>query len=125
MLRFIIIASLVLLISVKVPGQVNLQYIKGKKEIYNIGDTITLSIQIKAPEETCIDGMKTTKFFQKGISIIQQSLWIEIKKGLWQKDISLIITGNKKKEAILTVFRRNDKQSISHQEQFLQVTSDK
>ena len=117
-MRLIITSFLLLSMLFEAFGQVNVQYIKGEKEIYNIGDTIALSIQIMAPEETCLDGMKTTKFFQKGISIIRQSSWQEIKKGFWQKDISLIITGNKKKEAILTIFRRNDKQSVSHQEQF-------
>ena len=122
MLRYIAIAFLFLFISLKMYGQVNIQYVKGGKTNYNIGDTVVLSVRIKAPEETCIDGMKTTKLFQKGISIINQSEWQEIKKGLWQTTISLIIKGNKKKEAILTIFRRNDKQSISHQEQFKYIT---
>ena len=122
MLRYIAIAFLFLFISLKMYGQVNIQYVKGEKTNYNIGDTVVLSVQIKAPEETCIDGMKTTKLFQKGISIINQSEWREIKKGLWQTTVSLTIRGNKKNEAVLTVFRRNDKQSISHQEQFKYIT---
>ena len=69
-----------------------------------------------------MDGMKTTKLFQKGISIINQSEWREKKKGLGQTTVSLTIRGNKKNEAVLTVFRRNDKQSISHQEQFKYIT---
>lgn len=118
MLKYIAIAFLLFLASFEIYGQVSIKYIKGEKTDYNIGDTISLSIQIKAPEETCMDGMKTTKLFQKGISIVNQSEWKEIKKGFWKKNVSLVITGNKKKEATLTVFRRNDKQSISYQEQF-------
>jgi hypothetical protein len=106
------------ILSLNTFGQANIQYLKEEKTIYNIGDTIQLLIQIKAPEETCMDGMKTTKLFQKGISMISQSEWEEIKKGFWQKEISLVIKGNKNKEATLTIFRRNDKQSISQQEKF-------
>lgn len=118
MLKPIILIFSLFILSLNTFGQANIQYLKGEKTIYNIGDTIQLLIQVKAPEETCIDGMKTTKLFQKGISIISQSEWEEIKKGFWQKEISLVIKGNKNKEAILTIFRRNDKQSISHQEKF-------
>jgi hypothetical protein len=118
MLKPIILIFFLFILSLNTFGQSNIQYLKGEKTIYNIGDTIQLLIQIKAPEETCIDGMKTTKLFQKGISIISQSEWKEIKKGFWQKEISLVIKGNKNKEAILTIFRRNDKQSISQQEKF-------
>jgi hypothetical protein len=118
MLKPIILIFFLFILSLNTFGQSNIQYLKGEKTIYNIGDTIQLLIQIKTPEETCIDGMKTTKLFQKGISIISQSEWKEIKKGFWQKEISLVIKGNKNKEAILTIFRRNDKQSISQQEKF-------
>lgn len=118
MLKYIILIFSLFTLSLNTFGQANTQYLKGEQTIYNIGDTIQLLIQIKAPEETCIDGMKTTKLFQKGISIISQSEWKEVKKGFWEKEISLVIKGNKNKEAILTIFRRNDKQSISQQEKF-------
>jgi hypothetical protein len=99
-------------------GQINVQYIKGEKAAYSIGDTVTLSIQVKVPAETCLDGMEQTKFFQRGISIIKQSSWHEIRKGYWQKEISLVITRNRKGNAVITIMRRNDKQSVSCQEQF-------
>jgi len=99
-------------------SQINIIYTKGEKLSYNIGDTVSVSIQLKVPVETCLDGMNQTKLFQGGISIIKQSSWQEIKRGFWQKEISLIITGNKKGTAMLTVMRRNDKQSVSYQEQF-------
>jgi hypothetical protein len=118
MRKYLTISALILFSSLNAFGQINVQYIRGEKAIYNLGDTIMLSIQIKVPVETCLDGMNQTKFFQRGISIIKQSPWQEIKKGFWQKEISLIITGNKKGDALLTILRRNDKQSISYQEQF-------
>ncbi len=99
-------------------SQISTKYTKGEKTSYNIGDTVTISIMVKVPVETCLDGLNQTKLFQSGISIIMQSPWQEIRRGFWQKEISLIITGNKKGSAILTIMRRNDKQSVSYQEQF-------
>jgi hypothetical protein len=118
MVKFLAISVFILFSSLEVFSQITVQYIKGEKTNYAIGDTIMLSVRIKVPDETCLDGMNQTKFFQSGITILQQSLWQEIRKGYWQKEISIIITGNKKGKAMLTILRRNDKQSISHQEQF-------
>jgi hypothetical protein len=114
MLKKTIICTLILFSSVNVFGQIQVQH-KGEKTSYYLGDTVTLSIQIKVPSETCLDGMNQTKLFQRGISIIRQSAWHEIKKGYWQKEISLIIN---KGNATLTILRKNDKQSITHQEKF-------
>lgn len=99
-------------------GQISVRYLRGERETYAVGDTVTLSIQINVPPETCSDGMKGTKLFQSGISIVRQSEWREIGRGYRQKEISLRITGNKKRKATLTVVRRNDKQSVTHQLQF-------
>lgn len=99
-------------------SQIAIKYIKGEKATYAIDDSVSLSIEIKVPPETCIDGMNQTKLYQSGISIIEQWEWQEIKKGLWQKKVLLKITGNKKDFATLTIMRRNDKQSISQQIRF-------
>jgi hypothetical protein len=107
-----------LLVSVKASGQISVQYLTERKPVCLVGDTVKLSVRINVPPETCLDGMKGTKFYQSGISIVKQSAWKEIGKGFWQREITLIITGNKKKTATLTILRRNDKQSLSYQEQF-------
>lgn len=99
-------------------GQVAITYTNGEKATYAINDMVSLSIEIKVPPETCIDGMNQTKFYQSGISIIEQSEWKELKKGLWQKKVTLRITGNKKEFATLTIMRRTDKQSFSQQIRF-------
>ncbi|MBK8806006.1 MAG: hypothetical protein IPO21_04895 [Bacteroidales bacterium] len=98
--------------------QIVIKYQNGEKANYAIDDVVTLSIVIKVPPETCIDGMNQTKLYQSGISIIEQLEWQELKKGLWQKKVILKITGNKKDFATLTIMRRNDKQSISQQIRF-------
>lgn len=99
-------------------SQIAIKYTNGEKATYAIGDLVSLSIEIKVPPETCIDGMNQTKLYQSGISIIEQWEWQELKKGLWQKKVLLKITGNKKDFATLTIMRRNDKQSISQQIRF-------
>jgi hypothetical protein len=117
-LKHITIAALLAFSALEAQGQISVQYLQGQKATYRVGDTVTLCVQISVPPETCLDGMNTTKFYQSGISIIRKDAWQEIEKGLWQKDISLIITGNKKANAALTILRRNDKQTISHKEPF-------
>jgi len=122
-LKQIAVAMLILFSSLGARGQISVLYLQGQKATYLVGDTVRLCLQVKAPPETCLDGMSTTKLYQSGIAIISQSAWREIEKGLWQKEASLSITGNRKASAALTIQRRNDKQTVSHREQFQYVLS--
>ncbi len=69
MQKLYILSLLLIFLPIISSAQINVQYIKGVKTIYTVGDTITIPVQIKAPPETCLDGMSHTKFFQKGISM--------------------------------------------------------
>lgn len=99
-------------------AQVTTTIIQGAKSVYSIGDKVELTIEISTPNETCIDGLNQIKLFQSGIDIQKQNNWKEIRKGLWQKNVLLVITGNKKGFGMLTIMRRVDKQSFTYQQRF-------
>jgi hypothetical protein len=123
-LKPIIVVVLVAFAALELRGQISVQYLHGHKTTYHLGDTVRLCVRVVAPPETCLDGMNSTKLYQRGIAIIQQSDWQEIGKGIWQKEASLTITGNRKSNATLTILRRNDRQTASHQEFFPYATHD-
>lgn len=99
-------------------AQVQVKITKGEKNAYNIGDEIRLCICISTDPQTCKDGMNQVKFYPSGLVIKEPGDWKELKKGVWQKDLTCIIRGNKKGYSQLTIMRRVDKQSLIHQEKF-------
>jgi len=99
-------------------AQLKVDYPKGQQTLYHLADEVDLVLTIQVPTKTCIDGANQTKLFQSGVEIIDQTGWKELKKGLWQKSVTLKIIGNKKGCAILTVMRKTDQQSFIEQIHF-------
>jgi len=99
-------------------NQVQIHFIQGRKNIYKTGDKIELQVTVYVPDEICPDGMDKTKLFISGIKIVRENSWEHIKRGVWQKKLTLEIVGNKKGVAKLTVYRRADKGSFTFQERF-------
>jgi hypothetical protein len=97
-------------------AQIQIEYITPKQDLYSFGDTIKLMITLKTLPETCASGMKQAKVYLSGLQIENQTDWKELKKGLWHKQLTLIVISNKKKEAKLTVARKVDKESLFKQE---------
>lgn len=114
----IIISLLVLSTAFNSHDEIKLQIIDGKKEAYSIGDEIKLLITVYVPSQTCVEGLKQIKIFQRGVTIIKQIEWSEKTKEIWQKEIILEISGNKKAYGLLTIMRRADKQSFLYHERF-------
>jgi len=109
---------LFLCIAVQINAQIQVKYLKEKQEQYKIGDRIELSIRMKTLPETCKSGMRQAKVFASGLDIGNQTDWIEISKGLWEKKLSLLIIQNNKNCAKITIMRKVDKESLFHQELF-------
>lgn len=99
-------------------AQIQVDVLRGKQAAYKAGDKIDLRVKLKTLPETCQSGMKQAKIFVSGLDIDSQSDWKELAKGLWQKQVSLTVISNAKKNAKLTIMRKVDKESLFHQETF-------
>lgn len=93
-----------------------ISFTNGKKDIYDIGDTIKVLIQVNMPLEICNDGVQKTKIYLSGLEINKQSEWKQMNTGLWKKEMVLIINSNKKAQSKITVLRRADKGDFFIQE---------
>lgn len=112
------IASLFWVIAMGCFAQLKVDYPKGQQTLYRLGNEVDLVLTLQVPEKTCLDGVNQTKLFQSGVEITQQTVWHELKKGVWQKSVTVKIIGNKKGSAILTVMRKTDQQSFTEQIHF-------
>ena len=104
---------------ISVQAQIRITVVKGKKDVYRVGDKVQLQIQLKTIAKTCVDGMKRANVFVSGIDINNQTDWKQIGVDLWQKDINAVFLDNKKKKAKITVMRQVDVESLFQQEVFV------
>ena len=119
----LVIMLFFVLASLGVKAQVESRVTLGAKPAYQIGDELALEIRVHTSPETCAEGMEQVKFYQSGLEATQQSPWIELRKGLWKKDLRLRITGNRKAYAQLTVVRHTDKQAFTQPIRFDYTTT--
>lgn len=96
--------------------QIQIEHTPPKRPLYHTGDTIQINVTLKTLPETCANGMKQAKIYLSGLQTLRQTEWHELKKGLWQKQLSLLVIDNQKHEAKLTIARKVDKESLFRQE---------
>ncbi len=88
---------------------------KGAKDVYNVGDEITLELQVTMPEEICNDGMDNAKVYLSGLEIVEDWPWTQEGKSSWSKELKIKVIENKKRQSKITVFRKADKGSFFSQ----------
>lgn len=89
------------------------QIIENNKEIYTIGDTLSLIIKATQNTRVCAEGVDKTKIFTKGLAIIWQTDWMNTTNNTYEKKITLAVKGNKKNDACITAFRQSDRGIVS------------
>ncbi len=88
---------------------------KGAKDIYKVGDELTLELHVTMPEEICNDGMENAKVYLSGFELLEDWPWTHDNKNHWSKEIKLKVIENKKGQSKITVFRKADKGSFYSQ----------
>lgn len=86
-----------------------ISFTNNEKDIYSIGDTLKILIQINMPPQICSDGMQKTKIYLSGLEINKQVEWKQKNNSLWEKEMELIVHSTKKEQSKITVLRRADK----------------
>jgi|GEM_PF-1211772 len=122
-IRYIaILLPLLLFCPFTAQGEINLTFPDGKKAVWLPGETIQVKISLKCLPETCVEGMKQTKLYVSGLKIVHQDDWEQTGKGLFEKEIQLLLGANFKGKARFTVKRKTDKENLFRQETFTILT---
>ena len=87
-----------------------------RKEVYGIGDTLQIRVQVRIPPEICSDGMQRTKIYVSGLELYKQGEWQQKTGQVWRKQMAFIVTSNKKGQGKITVIRKADKGDFFLQE---------
>lgn len=99
-------------------AQIWIKIEKGEKPVYQTGDSLQLTIQMKTVSETCKDGMRLAKVFVSSLEIVTQDDWKMLKPGFWVKHLKVKFEKSDKGIAKITVQRRVDKEQLFLQKQF-------
>jgi hypothetical protein len=102
-----IIATLILAIITVVPliaCDITLKIDKEKKK-YKAGDEVVVKVTVVIIHRNCKVNIKNTQYKNEGLDIVSGTEWKETSPGTWERKLKVKITGDKGKQASLTVFR--------------------
>ncbi len=89
--------------------EIEFEITKGKKESYNVGDTIVVVVKVALTHRSCPVKMKATKFKLKGLKVIKSTHWKQLSANDWERKLMIVVTESKGKNLNLTVIRECEK----------------
>ena len=75
--------------------EIEFEIIKGKKEVYNVGDTIIVKVTVALTHRSCPVALKKTKFKTNGMKVIQSTGWKKLSPNDYERKLKIVITGAK------------------------------
>jgi len=89
--------------------EIEFEITKGKKESYNIGDTIIVIVKVALTHRSCPVKMNATKFKLKGLKVIKSTQWKQLTANNWERKLMMVVTKSKGKNINLTTIRECEK----------------
>jgi hypothetical protein len=89
--------------------EIEFEILKGKKEVYKVGDTLVVKVKVELTHRTCPVKLKKTKFKMKGIKVVKATGWKKLTSMKYERKLKIVITGAKKGKAVLNAIRECEK----------------
>ena len=89
--------------------EIEFEVIKGKKEVYNAGDTIVVKVNVSLTHRSCPVAIKKTKFKLKGMRVIKSTGWKQLSTMEYERKLKIVITDTGGKKVSLTAIRECEK----------------
>jgi hypothetical protein len=86
---------------------IEVEVLKGKKEVYQVGDTIIVKISVSLTHRSCPVAIKKTKFKLNGLKVIKATGWKQLSTMDYERKLKIVITAPGK--VSLNVVRDCDK----------------
>jgi len=88
---------------------ITFKVIKGEKEAYNKGDTITVVVDLNLTHRSCPVAIKETKFKTKGLKVIKATSWKQITSMKYKRKLLIVIGESKKGILMINAIRTCEK----------------
>lgn len=82
---------------------------KGKKEAYQVGDTIVVLVKVALTHRSCPVKMKQTKFSMKGLKVVKSTPWKQTAANDWERKLMIVVKESKEGKLNLTAIRECEK----------------
>ncbi len=89
--------------------EIEITVVKGKKESYQVGDTLVLQVFVKLTHRSCPVKMKETKFNMKGLKVIKSTPWKQLSAMEYKRKLMVVVKETKNGKLNLTAIRECDK----------------
>ena len=89
--------------------EIDIEVTKGKKESYQVGDTLVLHVKVVLTHRSCPVKMKETKFNMTGLKVHKSTPWKQTATMDWERKLMVIVTKTKNGKLNLTAIRECDK----------------
>jgi len=89
--------------------EIEVEIVKGEKEVYNVGDTIIVLVKVSLTHRSCPVAMKKTKFKLNGMKVIKATGWKQLSSMDYERKLKIVVTGAKGGKAAINVVRECEK----------------
>ncbi len=89
--------------------EIDFEILKGKKEIYNVGDTIVVFVKVVLTHRSCPEAIKKTKFEMNGMKVIKSTPWKQTSSMDFERKLMIVITGTEDGKLMINAIRTCDK----------------
>ncbi len=89
--------------------EIEFEILKGKKDVYNVGDTIVVKVIVKLTHRSCPVALKKTKFKMKGMKVLKSTGWKQLSSMDYERKLKIVITGTKGNKVTLNAIRECEK----------------
>ncbi len=89
--------------------EIEFEITTGKKESYNVGDTIVVVVKVALTHRSCPVKLNKTKFKLKGLKVIKSTQWKQLSANKWERKLMIVVTETKGKKLNLAAIRECDK----------------
>ena len=89
--------------------EIEFKVVKGKKEMYQTGDTLVVKVKVVLTHRACPIAMQKTKFKMKNLKVIKSTPWKELDVMNWERQLMIVVKDTQEGKLILTAIRECDK----------------
>jgi len=89
---------------------IEIEVVKGKKDVYQVGDTLIILVKVALTHRSCPVKMRETKFKMNGIKVIKSTPWKQKSANDWERKLMVVVTKKPKNGKLnLTAIRECEK----------------
>lgn len=89
--------------------EIEFEITKGKKDSYQVGDTIVVLVKVALTHRSCPVKMKQTKFSMKGLKVLKSTPWKQTAANDWERKLMIVVNETKDGKLNLTAVRECEK----------------